>query len=258
MPATDQTTLETCVFQLGHSVFTIQSSDESRISDLKKLFLLGQSLTDGDEVLPLPDDCANDVRKILEKVKAQHKSELWMDAALLIAPSGKTVLLIGHSRAGKTTLSLALVAGSAWKIVAEGTVFVELKSNRVLSFPAPFCMRWKTRINVFRATGAKIEIIRLGREYWAPSKIYATLSDAPARFDLAVVLEGNTPVTETPLAHEGISSIECLKKVLSRSNLITVNGGIDKMTEYLMYSSCHSIQGGSVLKRLQLLNSLAQ
>ena len=129
---------------------------------------------------------AAEIRYVVNEILKLNSDCLWLRAAFLIAPNGKTVLLAAPPSVGKTSLSLALAFKSGWKIIADDVVLIEPVSKHVLSVRLPFSIKAGSA-DLLGATFATMAGDLLYEE-WLSSKAIIEEVDCNANIDYAIIL----------------------------------------------------------------------
>ncbi len=247
------------VFQLGNLVFTIKNCDVDFIHELSLIIPICQA-SEVHEVVELSTGCDRDVRNMLMRIRKRHLGSVHIDSSCLKTPSNKNVLLAGPSFSGKTTLALTLVLGQSWSLICEGVTLIDVVTDRLIPYAAPFSVRSGTAeiINKFLEKELVVPTTmswsaKERTDAWFSAKEYAQASPVEARFDVALFCEPFETFHKTfSVAH--ISTNNFLRKILPVSNVVNVTGGIDKLSDYLGNAVCLNISGGSLRDRLDVIN----
>jgi hypothetical protein len=238
---------KSALYKLGRLVFSVQACDEEFVRDLDRL-LPNHAVPAADhEVLELNTGCTQDMRALLNHILKKHRGALWIDAGCLISPAGKLVLIAGRSSSGKSTLTMALALKYGWKVLAEDILLIDWQNKRVMSFASPFSLKSGTRALLRDSIG--LEIGEPILKEWIPLGALAAKDEVDARFDCAIILD----YADEPIAVQSIHEAEYLRRLLSISNVLRLNGGSDAVLEMLDGAACLSIVGGTLPERLDTI-----
>jgi len=234
-------------------VFSVENCGQEFVRDLDKLLpRASQEEVDTGEVLEVRMGCVQDVRELVNHVLKRHFNCLWVDAACLVSPKGKKVIVCGKSHAGKSTLAMALSMGFGWSVLAEDIALIDPKTNQIITFASPFSIKEGTVELLKSAIGKAPEEITL--KEWALTLPFAAKADYYAPFDVAIYLE--SPDKGNPIQTLPMSSPEFIRKLLLISNIIRKPQGAEKFAEYLTGSQIHQVFAGTVEERLQFVHEL--
>src|ERR1700722_506057 len=140
-------TSKTSVFHLGRVVFSVancQSDFQKTLDILLPHHANPESLKEED-IYEVNTGCTQDIRGLLTHILKRHLGCIWIDAAALIAPNGKKVLIVGQSGAGKSTTTMALALRYGWKVLGEDLVLLDQKTDQIINFASPFSLKKGTR-----------------------------------------------------------------------------------------------------------------
>lgn len=235
------------VFKLGYFLFTLKHCKAEFSAELSNV-LPHASAEEAmyPEVYELNMSCTEDPRGLFNDVLRRHYKCLWVDAACLISPSGKKVLVCGPTGAGKSTLAAALALGFNWTVVSEDVTLTDPESNQVLNFAAPFFLNENSVELIKQTIGVVPQEMFL--KHWAPLHGCSNKQAHHAPFDVAIYIDniGSGEKLETT----NLPVSEILPKLLPISNLARKQG-VDKFLSYLPESKCFVFRGGQLHERLR-------
>jgi hypothetical protein len=243
-------------YALGKVCFSVHNCDAEFEQDLDILLphAIDQNLNEED-VLEIRTGCEKDVRGLVNHIlKRYHSGCLWIDAACLISPAGKRVLIAGRSSTGKSTTTMALALGYGWKVLAEDLVLIDLKTDKVLKFASPFSLKTGTKELLEKTVGRSPQPVL--RSEWAPlNELAATENDCPANFDLALYF---TQIFQGPelLTVSDMAPTEYLRKVLDCSNILRIPDSATKFVEYISNGQCLMLDGGSLEAKINAIREV--
>lgn len=255
-------------YRLGDFCFQIKSADQklsdcigSLLESYKVIIDIDQyplSLIDIDlplDIVPGWDEVVSEasgleiVRLIVRRALNYHENFLWFDAATLVSPTGKVVLIAGASHSGKSTASTALAFGHDWKVLAEDVSLVDPALKQLKTFASPLSLREGSLERIKKATGILPGPV-IGGEWIAINK---HLNDKSIQFkiDLAVELAVTDPGRDEPMTINAVTTQSFLQSLLPLCNAIHLKDGIDLLDEGLKGAACYRINGGSLDQRLK-------
>ncbi len=195
------------------------------------------------------------IRLIVRRALNRHHDYLWLDAATLVSPSGKTVLIAGPSHSGKSTAATALAFAFGWKILAEDVSLVEPKSKQLKTFASPLSLRAGSLERIRVATGVLPGPI-VGSE-WISISDHLAENSIDFRIDLAIALSVTDSNTDEPLTTDAVSAQAFIHPLLPLCNALHIDQGIELLDESLKNSLCFRVKGGSLAERLQFIRAQA-
>lgn len=193
------------------------------------------------------------VRLIVRRALNHHEGYLWFDAAMLVSPSGKVVLIAGASHAGKSTAAAALAFGLNWKVLAEDVALIEPRNKVITPFASPISLREGSLERIARATGVTPGPV-IGFE-WVPLKGHLHYEQVPFNIDLAIELAVTNPLTDQPIAVASVSNSSFIHFLLPLCNALHLPNGIELLDESLQKARCYRLDGGSLGDRLNFIAS---
>lgn len=236
-------------YQLGRVTFTVDNCDPLFRRKLDSLIPIVKA-----DAEPKVIDVAgfDNLRELVNVILKDHDNAIWIDAGALVAPSGKRFLIAGESSAGKSTLTMAMAIGYGWRVITEDLLLIDTAKDQSLSLRTPFSFKPGT-IQLLESTiGTKICELIDGE--WLPLNTMAVDEDLPACFDCVIVLEGMDPVQPVLIGY--MKPHHFVRHILSCSNLLHLEDGIDKLLEYLQSSHCYVMQYGSLKQRIDTMLQL--
>lgn len=231
------------VYRLGNISFSVPPNQGPELENLDVLLPAGSQ----SDYLQIPDGVVYDLRSLQNFILEKHRGLIWLDAGCLINKSGKKLLIVGISGAGKSTTTMALALGYGWKVIAEDILLIDLNSDRLITFGAPFSLKPGT-FQLLKDNVGAVPAPIFGEE-WAPLGDLASYETNPAHFEFAIVF-GATAKPALPLSVKQVSTGIYLRQILSISNILRLKGASEKMFEYLDGALCFTITGGSLRERL--------
>jgi len=243
-------------YALGKICFSIDNCDPEFERDLEILLPHSNNPDLSEEdIIEIRTGCEKDVRGLLNHIlKRYHSGCLWIDAACLISPAGKRVLIAGRSSTGKSTTTMALALGHGWKVLAEDLTLFDLKADRVLKFASPFSLKTGTKELLENTVGRSPEPVL--RSEWAPMNELASTEDScPANFDFALYF---TQIFQGPehLTVSKLTPTEYLRKLLDCSNILRIPDSANKFVEYISNGPCLMLDGGSLEARIAAIREM--
>lgn len=246
------------VFEAGSCRFTIAGKNEALLEQLRSLFVncsgsssSGPAIEIEIEGLDSFDQIGEAIRQIVVAVVAQHPKNLYVEGAALLNSRGELVLLVGTTRAGKSTLSAALTLGCGWKVLSEDLVLFDLTNKYILPLKLPISLRPGAIELIEEAVGSRPDI-RGKSDIWMPMKFETTAMQL-AHFDKVILLEApnGKDIVLSDLIPE-----KCLRLMLPASNAIHFTEGADQLMEMVRKARCFRLTGGSLKQRIEAMNSV--
>jgi len=236
-------------YQLGRISFTVKSSDEIFERELARLLPRPRGTPDTIHEI----QTGGEVRELISDILGRHAGCLWIDAACLLSPRGKKVLISGHSGAGKSTTALALALGYGWKVLAEDITLIDPQTNTVIVFASPFSLKEGTLELLQESISIVPDPVVFGE--WTPMVGMCAEGECSPDFDLSFYFGK----AENPSAVEqfACTPAEYTRLLLSCSNLVHDSRRPDRFVEYVGSGKCYKIVGGSLPERLNLILELA-
>jgi len=243
------------VFKLGKIVFTVENCSKNLQDQLAQM-LPRASFDDPQEPIVLVNESGDDLtamRPLINSIFKLHHSCFWADAACLISPSGKKVMLTGKSSAGKSTTSIALALGHKWKVLSEDITLVDSGTGEILSFATPFSLKQGT-LDLLE-DGADVVPETIIQHEWVPIGVSVRDEIYKVPFDIAVHLE-ITDQERSDFSWSPLSPTEYVRRVLPVSNLLRITDGTEVFLDYVKEGGCFSCVNGSVSERITKLREL--
>lgn len=267
------------ILSFGKVQFRVAVQEPRLLETIEAFFSLaslhdGKDLEDGVLVLSLEDlegwheasaECTSDsdrcfvaIRLLITSLYAMHDSCIWIDAACLLSPEDKLILVCGPSCSGKTTLSLAMAHALGWRIIAEDITLVELGSKLVLPCPSPSGIRPGT-LERIKKLCALPQGMDFPQAFYFNKRPFAS-TPVEANFDLVLLLEdwektkvrGDFDLTLQPLA-----CTDLLRRLLSISNLLRFDKELAPFAELVKNARIFQLSGGELDQRVRLLTQLS-
>jgi hypothetical protein len=238
-------TLKRPIYKVGGVVFTIKNCDEKFEQKVDGLLRRYQNADINMDLLDeINTGCTQNIGELLAHVVKRNFKCAWINAACIVSPEGKTVLITGLPLSGKTTLAMALALGHNWKVVSADVVMLDPKSSRILSVATPFQVGEGTPERLREAIGKAPE--PLVDNKWYPLGDAASDDDCEARIDLVVQIGRWKPRMEV----DAITRGECLRRLLHLSNILRREGSLNVATEMLSSAQCLVFRGGTLKERV--------
>jgi hypothetical protein len=213
---------------------------------------------------PMPDSQSEDslehlagetIRLLLSQAMAEHKSVIWLDAAVLVPPGGDLFLLAGPSMAGKTTLTLAMCLGHRWHALSEDMTLIDQQNCRVLSFARPSSMRRGCLEIIENAIGQPVKPCHLKEWFFRPEMFLNGIR--PAKFSAVLKLAPIEEGRREDMVLEAQSPAEMVRALLPLSNCLRLPGAVQFMHEATATARCYNLSGGSLIERMRTLLDVA-
>jgi hypothetical protein len=233
------------IYKVGGVVFALENCDETFEQKVDSLLPRYQDADfNEDLVVEIDTVCAKNIDELLAHVVERNFRCAWINAACLVSPEGKTVLIAGPPLCGKTTLAMALALGHQWKVLNAEVVILDPDSSRILKVAMPFQVGEGTPERLRDAIGIMPE--PLVDNKWYPLGDAASDDDREARIDLAILIERWTPRMKV----DTITRSEYLRKLLYLSNLLRREDSFNVATEMLNSAQCLVFRGGTLTERV--------
>ncbi len=238
------------VYKLGRIAFSIENGAAPFLDDLEILLPRCSEANAGE----IHQVRSNDLRDLQNHIFELHAGCLWLDAGCLITPSGKRVLIVGRSGAGKSTTTMALALAYDWKVIAEDILLIDFNKDELITFGAPFSLKPGTK-ELLRDSIGKVPdpIIKLE---WSPLGKMSAPSGASAFFDVCFVFTRNREQPNFGVTK--LSAGEYYRKCLPISNIIRVPAAGEKLLAYVGSAQCFEIEDGTLDERLTKILQLCQ
>lgn len=236
------------LFSLGDVRFSVNRCAADFATLVDQLFIPAGNQTESvkdSDVFHYTSDGEN-IRQLIDSVLKLHPECLWIDAAALITPQGKKILLTGKSGAGKSTTTLALALKYGWKMIAEDVLLINRSTNRLVNFPSPCSL--KANAPELLLTTIGIEPSPLIGGEWLLMGDLANTQTHHAPFDIAINLE--LVHKHEPLFTERISVSEFCRAILANSNALRTSSGLTDLQDCLEDSLCFKMISGTLEDRL--------
>lgn len=193
------------------------------------------------------DQIGEAVRQIVVEIIANHSKYLYVEGAAIIDHRGKLLLLVGTTRAGKSTLSASLALGLGWKILTEDLVIFDQSNKYILPLKLPISLRSGAKELIKEATGLKPKT-KGESDVWMDMGSLSVIKQVPARFDRVVLLEapGGQELVSYQLLPE-----QALRLILPASNALHFPDGIENLMDMIRTARCYRLTGGSVKERIE-------
>ncbi len=238
------------IYTLGRISFIVKSADAAFERELARL--LPRPRVTPDTIHEV--QTGSDLRELISDVLGRHTGCLWIDAACLLSPHGKKVLISGHSGAGKSTTALALALRYGWKVLAEDVTLIDPQTNTVIVFASPFSLKAGTLEQLRESISMSPDPVVFGE--WVSMNGMSAEDECSADFDLSFYFgEAGNPGAVEQFA---CTPAEYTRLLLSCSNLVHDSGRPDRFVEYVGSGKCYKIVGGSLPERLNLILELAK
>lgn len=192
------------------------------------------------------DEPVSAIKRVISQAEAAHEQHLFFDACCLITPKNQSVFMAGKSFAGKSTLAAALLSASSWKVVSEDIVLLDQERGEVIPLTCPISLRQTAPAILRECTGVEVAPFLFGR--WFLPYAHSISHGVPARFDLAICLEGiagNGPFTPTKVDRRSF-----LHKLISYGNWLSIPDAPDYVYQCFERSEFWCVSGGDLSERL--------
>ena len=235
-------------FRLGRTCFRVVGAEAASLRGWLDVLLPACS-SPTDKVVEISG--VQDLRSLLNEVLRYHDGLLWLDAACLVSPAGRTVIIAGRSGAGKSTIAIALAFEYGWTVLSEDLVLIDPFDSKIVSFASPFSLKPGT-IDLLTSSIGNIPHPIVDRE-WVPNTSAAGVSERAAEFDLALYFQASLG---DALACSGVSPGAYVRAVMPGSNLVQGETFCDCFYRCLGHARCARVAGGSLAERLGLILDL--
>jgi hypothetical protein len=195
-----------------------------------------------------------DVRGIVNTALRYHDGCLWIDAAALIAPNGKKILMAGASHSGKSTCAVALALKKKWRVLAEDITLFDMTSDELLCFASPFSLKPGTADRL-SAHGCQPPPLMFNE--WIPMSDMAVGTEVPANLDFAFIFDHiDDTGNPGPLVLKDLRQSDFVRGLVGISNLLHTSQAADKLCGYLENCRCIALSGGTISERLDEISKL--
>lgn len=232
-------------FRLGRISFCVEGVAPELARDLR--VLLPSAEIAGDEVHPL--SAVGSLRFLLNQILGCHDDCIWIDAAYLVSPMGKSLLIAGKSGAGKSTTAISLVFEYGWTALAEDLVLIDPRRGEVITFASPFSLKVGT-LDLLKKTIQRVPQ-NIVLDEWVPNEKAFGLSGQRAHVDVALYFE--TAGGGEQLSVDRLNAGNYMRLILPNSNLVHHEHFTERMADYLANATCHKVSGGDLRERLDLI-----
>jgi hypothetical protein len=239
------------IFKLGQVSFTVFGTEESIQVELPRLFPPGSTKA---ARIHEASVSGGNIRTIISNLLAEHSHCLWFDAACLLSPEAKKLLIVGGSGSGKSTSAMALVFGHGWKVFCEDIALIDPNTDELLSFPSPFSLKEGTLDHL--RTASKIEPESVILNEWIPMPSSLVAETCAATFDVVIRLDAAR--NDIPLECKELSAGDFMRVILPNSNLIHHDEGFEKTMQYIKNARCYRLTGGTLLERIEKIFELTR
>ena len=263
------------MLKIGDNHFKLVSTDESLVVQTESAFvevataekvdytLIDLDTTNEFEICgqpPITDHPNSAIKRVISTAQNIHEHrDLFLDACALLTPDQTSILILGRSQHGKTTLSVALALQQGWKLLSEDLVFIDIKHDRIVSFVSPLSLRPGAPALIKASTGIAPAPICFDR--WLVRPDLFTTVKAPARFDVAILLEGTRQASPTSpvqaLVAKSVPQTEFLRNLIPHGNWLHLPNGPDYLLSTLPEKACFVFTAGTVSERISQLVQLA-
>lgn len=193
---------------------------------------------------------AKSLRAIRHKVYESLCEHIYVHGVLLANTRGQTLLIVGPSLAGKTTLSLALVELNGWKMIAEDVIFVNQYEHSLIGCPLPLSVRPFSR-PLLEKIGVQLPedllpgwILKLD---WFSTKYFSSL------LNYVIILE---KPESTEFRNHKINPASIITRILQNTNVLHIQHGTEILYAACQKASCRLFEGGTLEERYQAICTL--
>jgi hypothetical protein len=249
-----QLAVSSSMFLLGSKVVAFTAAGPALLAEIASLLpVAGESNNAGTvKIIDKPfDNLELALIAISECLLAEYQGNLWLDAAVLVAPNGSTVMLCGASEAGKSTLTTAFCQ-SKWKVVTEDVAIV-FPDGTIPPLIRPISLCPGTAERIQQQTQLIVEALN-DRWFFNPSAFLDTRLQMP--LSRVILIKGVNPEHPDMLSFAPISVEQMLRELLPCSNALRIADGIEFLLQCLKDSPCWLIEGGSIRERMEAIENL--
>jgi hypothetical protein len=243
-----------CMFLLGSKVIAYRAASPELLASLADVLPRAGAGLDQNQVINI-DTCFDDLEQaviaISDCLMAQFRDYLWIDAAVLVAPNGSTLMLCGASEAGKSTLGAAL-SYHYWKMLCEDVAII-LADGTIPPLVRPISLRPGTAELIRQQTGIVIDAVD-DRWLFKPDAFLETSLRVP--LSAVALLKGAGTEANGDISVSKATPEQMVRELLPCSNALRINNGIDVLLQSLKDSDCWLLAGGTISQRMQALEEL--
>jgi hypothetical protein len=228
-----------------------QDASEGDVSPKQLTVDLDQAATESSLLVP---SALDQLIILLGRAMTKPSNLLWIDAATLICPDGRAVLVAGPSLAGKTTLALSMFLAYRWKVLSEDVTLIDPLSHQIIPFLRPSSLRPGCAELIEAATGRRPSTLLFDR--WFFDRRMFLESNFEAKPVWSIKLDALVEGSREPLTINPVSTDHFVRSILPISNTLRFADGVAALSDFLSESSCFKLSGGTVRERMEAVSDL--
>ncbi|HEY9679197.1 MAG TPA: PqqD family protein [Drouetiella sp.] len=238
-------------FKLGMNYFHVNHCNDDFARNLQKCVPMVDEMPVDGNFYDCNMGCSFDLRELFNHMLKRHFIHIWLDAASLVSPGGKKLLIAGKSSSGKSTTSMALALSFNFKVLSEDITLIDPNTDAIVNFASPFSLKAGTIDLLQRTFG-----IELGDPYfgeWIPLGEASYGKNVQAPYDAALLfeLDKNEGFKTDP-----ITPSDFTRHLLPYSNFVKKEGALEKFMGYLPADRCFHIVNGSLEERIAKIGEI--